>query len=661
MTLGQLVALLRRPGFWFIAVVLTLITVPHYVNTLSHPAFLTYLMTQLSLDRASFERVLYLAPIVWAGFIFSWRGALVTSIIALISMLPVALFSPGPASDALFGVGAVFILGNVLALGFHSLRKEREYRGQLEKAKDELQAYIKVVEQDKKRLLALNKISTTVSQYLDLDQILNSAVVNVIDVMNLDAAWIFLLDKSSKELVLSAHRGIPEEFVGGVSRLKIGEGLNGEVAASGKPMYIADSAEDKRLTRMVVRHYGIRAQLIVPLSTKKGGVNGTLCAAMRSLRTFTKEEVDLLVAIGNQISVAVENASLYEQQRKAAEELRASEHKYRQLFESALDPIWVHDLDGNIIAANSAAEKIIGYRVEDLVKMNVRDFLSPESLVTARRVRDKLLADERVEQPYEQHLTRHDGSEILIQLSTSKIMNNGRVVAFQHIARDITQEKRMQENMRFYVEQITRAQEDERKRISRELHDDTIQALIVLSRQLDAMASSPNLMQEVRHGLEELWEQTNNIVQGMRRLSQDLRPAALDRLGLLPALQWLASDVSGYSGLQAWVTVRGKERSFPEETKLVLFRIIQEALRNVWRHAQATSAEVVVEFLDDRTLLTVTDNGKGFDLPKTIGDLARYGKLGMAGMEERAQLIGATLAIQSEPGRGTRVTVDLPA
>lgn len=218
----------------------------------------------------------------------------------------------------------------------------------------------------------------------------------------------------------------------------------------------------------------------------------------------------------------------------------------------------------------------------------------------------------------------------------------------------------MQENLRFYLHQVTRAQEEERRRISHELHDETIQALVALSRQLDTLASSDKgLPEDSRLRLEELRQQVNNTMQSVRRLSQDLRPAALDRLGLLSALEWLVSDVKEYSGIATKINVIGTERRLPEEVALVLFRITQEALRNVWRHAQATRAEITVQFDENRTSVTVSDNGKGFKPPKTTDDLARDGKLGLAGMQERARLLGGSLTVQSEPGKGTTVTVEV--
>jgi len=478
-SLGWLTRILCKPGFWLILLVVVVVTLPHYATTLEHPAFLTYIMSNLGLTRHAFERVLYLAPIVWAGFMFGWKGAFITSLAALACMLPRALFISLFPTDALFETSAVFIIGNVLAISFNALRKERDYRTQLEVAHQELQS---------------------------------------------------------------------------------------------------------------------------------------------------------------------------------------SEQRYRELFGNAHDAIWLHDLDENIITANKACAAITGYSLEELRDVKAGKLFAEGCLDRVQNLEDSALKDEAVGHLSEAKLVRKDGTEAFVQLSTSPVFSNGQIVGFQHIARDVTEQKRMQENLRFYLQQVTRAQEEERKRISRELHDDTIQALVVLSRHLDALVSSgEGLSEDKKAHLEELRQQTNNIMQGLRRLSQDLRPAALDRLGLLPALEWLASDVAEYSGITTKVNVLGTPCRLPEEVELVLFRIAQEALRNVWRHSQATKADITVEFDEAKTRLTVGDNGKGFNLPPTIGNLARDGKLGLAGMQERAQLIGATLTVRSEPGKGSSITIEIPA
>jgi len=345
----------------------------------------------------------------------------------------------------------------------------------------------------------------------------------------------------------------------------------------------------------------------------------------------------------------------------ARQELKVSEDSYRYLFENAHDAIWLHDLEGNFITVNKATEKLTGYSQEELGRMNVKSFLSEESLELAQQIRKKLLNNEGVEQPYEQRIFRRDGSEAYMQLTTSLVSENGQPVSFHHIARDITEQKKMNESLRFYFKQAIKAQEEERKRISHELHDDTIQSLVVLSRQLDALATDDQVLsRENRDLLEDIWHRTESILQGLRRLSQDLRPAALDRLGLLPAVEMLASEVTKYASIITRVTLVGKEHRLPEEVAIALFRITQEALRNVWRHSGATRADITIDFTDTRTKITVNDNGKGFHVPEKMSDLARQDKLGLAGMHERAQLVGGTLTVQSQPDKGTMIIVEAP-
>ncbi|MFH1485800.1 MAG: PAS domain S-box protein, partial [Chloroflexota bacterium] len=342
-------------------------------------------------------------------------------------------------------------------------------------------------------------------------------------------------------------------------------------------------------------------------------------------------------------------------------QLRASEERHRQLFENAHDAIWLNDLEGRILTANRECVTLTGYSLDELRNLRAIELLSEESLETAISIEQRLLQGNALGSLSEVKLLKKDGSEALIQLASSLVYGNGQPVAFQHIARDVTEEKRMAENLHFLLRQITRAQEEERKRIARELHDDTIQALVVHGQRLyDLAHGTEGLPNQAIPRLEELRQQANTMMHGLRRLIQDLRPAGLDRLGLLPALRRLASDATEDSGIATEIKVLGVERRLPGEVELVLFRIAQEALRNVWKHSQATSTQITVELAEAKTRLTVSDNGKGFDARQTLGDLPRYGKLGLAGMEERARLLGGTLSIESEPGKGTTLSVELP-
>jgi PAS domain S-box-containing protein len=662
-SLGWSTRTFAKPGFWFLAALVGLITISQYVEQLHPPASLARFLSDLGLERHAFERIAYLVPIIWAGFIFEWRGAFVTSLVTLSCMLPGTILLSTHSREALIEAGSVFALGNVAFVSFDALRRGRKRRSDLRKAENALQFQLQVIKDSEKRLAALNQTSATLSQSLELQEVLDKATETVMTVMQVDAVLIHLMDEEAGELSLASHRGVSAEFAQLGEKIRLGESSSGQVAQTGEPLFVEDASQYPTLSSReieVARSQGIHSLLSVPLKSKRK-VMGTLSVLMHEYRWFREDEVELLTAIGNQIGVAVENARLYEKERLATQRLAISERNYRGLFENANDAIWVHDLEGNITVANRACETQTGYLLEELTTMNVRNFLPQESHALAMEVRRKLLEKQSLEQPYEQRIIRKDGSEAILMLTTSLVVEDGVPVGFQNIARDVTEEKRMRENLSFYLREVTKAQEEERKRIALELHDDTIQALVVLSRQLDNLASSSKgLSASNRALLENLWQQINNTIQGVRRLSQDLRPPILDRLGLLPALEWLVSDVSGYSGIRIKTRVLGSERRLPQEAELMLFRIVQEVLRNVWRHSEATEADLTVQFDGTRIRITVADNGKGFELPSSVGDLTRSGKLGLAGMQERARLLGGNMKMESEPGKGTTVTVETP-
>jgi|WetSurMetagenome_2_1015567.scaffolds.fasta_scaffold73812_2 PAS domain S-box-containing protein len=347
--------------------------------------------------------------------------------------------------------------------------------------------------------------------------------------------------------------------------------------------------------------------------------------------------------------------------RKRAEEAsHESEKSFRALFEDACDAIWVHNLKGIIRTANKAAVELSGYPLDDLLKMDVRLLLNDESLDLAREVGRKILHDQYVTMPYEVKMIRQDGSEAICMVSTNLYLRDGKPSGFQNIARDVTQEKRMQAKLRYYLQEITRAQEKERKRIARELHDDTAQLLGSLSRQLDNfIRENHSLASEDILLLQDLRSQVNRGVQDIHRFIQDLLPPILDVLGFVPAVRSLMNDLEKSVGLTTELRVSGEEKRGSPEVELLLFRIVQEALNNVNKHAQASIAGVTIEFIESRVRVTISDNGRGFELLK-IYDTPRSGKLGLTGMQERTQLLGGTFQVKSMPGKGTTITVEAP-
>jgi signal transduction histidine kinase len=216
-------------------------------------------------------------------------------------------------------------------------------------------------------------------------------------------------------------------------------------------------------------------------------------------------------------------------------------------------------------------------------------------------------------------------------------------------------------NLRFYARRITYAQEEERKRIARELHDDTIQSLIALSRRLEALSTSGEQLSEaVSHHIRDLWEQTDDMIQRVRRFSKNLRPSILDDLGLVPTLEELTADLNREADLRADFEVVGERRRLSSELELTLFRVAQEALTNVRKHAQATHVLTRIEISDGLVRMVVQDNGIGFKPPAFNESRTTESELGLIGMHERVRLLGGALVIESAPRHGTNVIVNVP-
>ena len=217
------------------------------------------------------------------------------------------------------------------------------------------------------------------------------------------------------------------------------------------------------------------------------------------------------------------------------------------------------------------------------------------------------------------------------------------------------------ESMRSYARAITRAQEDERLRIARELHDETIQMLVALARQLEALDTAPEILPAAaKQRVRAQRELVRSTLRGLRHFVRDLRPPVLDQLGLVAALRELTADIRDTYNIHATLEVEGDVKRLRPEQELVLFRIAQEALNNIRQHAGASRTTTHLTFDPASVQMAIEDNGGGFDAPERVSDLVPSGRLGLIGMDERARALGGTLSIRSMPGRGTTVIVDIP-
>jgi two-component system sensor histidine kinase UhpB len=215
-----------------------------------------------------------------------------------------------------------------------------------------------------------------------------------------------------------------------------------------------------------------------------------------------------------------------------------------------------------------------------------------------------------------------------------------------------------QRSLRDYIGVITDAQEEERRRLARELHDDTLQSIIALKQRVQ-FAQKNATDETSQKSLKELETIAVQTIENLRRTTRALRPIYLEDLGLVTALEMLAKETESVSGVKILFRKEGAERRLPAPVELALYRMAQEALSNVARHAQASQADLSIRYQDEMVELRVTDNGIGFEAPNTPAGFAPSGHFGLLGMYERADLIGASLKIDSNPGNGTNLKVTL--
>lgn len=211
------------------------------------------------------------------------------------------------------------------------------------------------------------------------------------------------------------------------------------------------------------------------------------------------------------------------------------------------------------------------------------------------------------------------------------------------------------ENLEIYIELATEAQEKERKRLSRELHDDTLQSLAVAMTEIGTVTASGNL-DTVFTRLLRVQNTLAETMSSVRRYCRALRPSLLDDLGLIDAIDWLATELNARMGISVTLDVLGERRRLDERRELLIFRVVQEALHNVEHHAAATQVAINLNFEPSNLVVSVADNGRGMS---ALGPPRETG-LGLRGMDERTKLLKGSLMIESKPGRGTKIILVVP-
>jgi signal transduction histidine kinase len=562
------------------------------------------------------------------------------------------------------------------------------------------------------RLAALIQAGTVVASGLDLDAVLARLLDLARALTGARYAAVGVLNSSGSRIERFVTAGLSEAERAAIGAPPVGVGILGALITDPRPLRLADLAADPRASGFPAGHPPMRSFLGVPV-VAGGAVFGNLYMTDKGDGDFTGEDERLIVTLAAQAGVAVENARLYEQARDRTRELEEAVRELSSIHDIA-DAVLAGDPREDTLglvaerarAAVGCSQVYIALPGADLGTLTIvaaagagTDRLvgielpaGASKIGTAIRARRSVIiedlgADPDAHQPTVALLGIR--SQVIVPLVhrsqalgaiTAGDEREGRVLTADDrriletyatravlaivIARVLSAERERLEaegrlraselreaGRRETLRRVVDAQEHERRRIARELHDETGQALTSV---LLGLRLIEEVSPDVRASVSELRETITSAIQELRALAVDLRPKALDDFGLGAAIERLADTYSRRTGIAVDVHVAGLTDRLPEDIETALYRIIQESLTNVAKHAGAATASVTVHRRPRVVSTVIEDDGAGFD-PAAVTE-----GLGLTSMRERAELVSGTVRVESRPGGGTTIAVEVP-
>jgi signal transduction histidine kinase len=540
------------------------------------------------------------------------------------------------------------------------------------------------------RLRVLVDAGIALTSELSLDALLQRLVETAAELTGARYAALGVVDRSGDELASFVTTGVDQETHTAIGELPRGRGILGVLIREARPLRLHDLTEDPRSVGFPAGHPPMRTFLGVPILLR-GVVYGNLYLTERAGgEDFTDEDEELVQLLAAQAAVAIENARLYENSTRWLRQLESLQEigdaiageleldrllelvvrRLRSLVEARLVLIALPQPGGHELRVAAAdGEDLDAYGLVGMA-LEIGGSKTGRVLERGRSERvDSILDDPEIDQQAARRLGVRSALFVPLVVRGRPI---GVVVAHDKLGASSTftdDDLRLAESLasragtavdlaervsRDAVRRVVDAQELERTRLARELHDETGQALTSM---LLALKSFDDRIDsaEGRAAAAELRELVVKTLRDVRRLAVELRPAALDDFGLVPALARLRDMVAEQSGLDIELQSHLDAERLPPEFETALYRIVQEALTNAVKHASATRVRVTLDRRERIVVLAVSDDGRGFD-PARTGE----GGLGVTGMRERVGLLGGRLTVQSTKGAGTMLTAELP-
>jgi len=356
--------------------------------------------------------------------------------------------------------------------------------------------------------------------------------------------------------------------------------------------------------------------------------------------------------------------------KKADEALRTSEERFQAFMSHSPTVTFLKDKSGHYVFVNLAFEKLLNKSSVECLGKTDQQLFHPE-VAHVFREHDRRVLEKREILEAEEITLDDEGNRRDWWVVKFPVQSKENQLLLGGVALDISDQKKAQEallqrkaelqesqkNLQALGGKLISAQEDERRRISRELHDDMNQRLAVLAFNIQSAQNEKDISPLMDQTLQKLYDGVSSLSDDVRHLAYQLHPSILDDLGLEVALRSFLDDFSKWEGVPATFTESDMPVTLPHEVASCLYRVAQEGMRNVSRHAQATQVNVRMIGVDGGVRLSIQDNGKGFGIKER--ELGKHG-LGLIGMEERVRVVQGTYEVKSVPGRGTKITVWVP-
>ena len=535
-------------------------------------------------------------------------------------------------------------------------------------------------------LRALVDVGIALSSELSLDALLQRTVETAAELTGARYAALGVIDKTGQTLERFLTTGMDEETHAAIGDLPRGRGLLGVLIRDAQPLQLRDIAEDPRSVGFPPHHPPMKSFLGVPIVLRRVAYGNLYLTEKAHGGAFTDEDQELVQLVAAQAAVAIENARLYESSTRWLRQLESLNEIGNALAaEFELEPLLAlvarrlrELVDARLVLIalpNSESLRVAAAEGESsygVVGMEVEFGGSKAGRVLGRgrseRI-DSVLEDPEIDQQAARRLGIHSalyvplvarGRTIGVVIAHDK---QGPTPAFTEddlrlaeslaaraaIAVDLSEQV-----SRDSVRRVVEAQELERARLARELHDETGQALTSILLGLKPLEQAAESA-EAREAVASVRELVVSTLQDVRRLAVELRPSALDDFGLVPAVERLVDTFREQSGLQVDLEARLGEERLPSEAEMTLYRVIQEALTNIVKHADARRVSILLHRKSGAVLAVVEDDGSGFDPSST-----RTNALGLDGMRERLALAGGRLQVESTSGAGTTLVAEVP-